>query len=209
MAKPELRAKARQLREIRRLSNEEILDELSLNEPSDVVHLSTVTRWLKDIPLTTEERTAKRIASGKRSGRVALPEVKWNESMGARDKGRFAELRVQLRALQLGVTLSRPTVDAKYDYVTDTGGRLERAQVKFASGKSGANGSVVVQLSRRGKKLYSPNSIDCVLVYVPVIDRIVRLAPEEFTGKTRVSIRFKPALSGRTKGVIYAQDRFW
>ena len=205
MAKRELRYKARQLREAQRLSNREIRTALD-----NAVNLSTVTRWLKDIPLSTEERNAKRIASGlRRSNKKALPKKDWDEGLGTRAKGQLAELKVQIRALQLGVLLSRPTMDAKYDFVMDTGGRLARAQVKFAgAATSNSNGAAVAKLSRRGKKLYSEGCIDCLLVYIPVVDRIVKLLPDDFEGKSAVTIRYEPALSGSSR-VIYAQDHLW
>ena len=54
----------------------------------------------------------------------------------AHQKGEIAQLKVQLRAAEKGVTLSKPLIDSRYDFIRDDGRKQERAQVKYASGKS-------------------------------------------------------------------------
>jgi len=80
-----------------------------------------------------------------------------------------------LRAAEKGVLLSRPVLDSRYDFIMDDGRKLERVQVKYASGKAqNSQGSIKVNLkSWEGRKLrrtYCANEADALLVYIPQID---------------------------------------
>jgi hypothetical protein len=84
-------------------------------------------------------------------------------------KGEIAQLKVQLRAAEKGIVLSKPVVDSRYDFILDDGRRLERVQVKYASGKAPhSQGSVKINLkSWEGRKLrrrYCANEVDSLLV---------------------------------------------
>src|SRR5438552_488649 len=85
-------------------------------------------------------------------------------------KGQLACLKVQEEAHRKGAVVSFPTTPARYDLVLDYRGKLYRAQVKYADGKtSHAQGSVYVDLRRR-KRRYTNKEIDVLLVYIAQID---------------------------------------
>jgi len=130
-------------------------------------------------------------------------------------KAEIAMLKVSMRALQLGAFVSKPIFEgARYDYVIETGGKMYRAQVKYADGKpSRVAGAVQINLRKEIKKNkncpYSENEIDVLLVYIPKIDRVCWFDPEVFCGKQGLVIRIAPTKSGRVKGCIAAEDHLW
>jgi hypothetical protein len=137
--------------------------------------------------------------------------------MNTNQKGEFAQLKVQLRAAEKDVIVSRPTrADVRYDLVLDEGGELSRMQVKYADAKSShSTGVVLVRLDRRKTnasrepRCYSSEEIDGVLAYLPSVDRVVRLGIEQFDGKWSVHVRLKPPLNNQKKGIILAEDYYW
>jgi hypothetical protein len=131
-------------------------------------------------------------------------------------KGEIAIRKVELRAMELGVMLSKPVFEGgRYDCVIETGGRLYRAQVKYANGKCSrrTSGAVNVNLRKQIKKdrnhPYDESEIDALVVYVPKIDTVCWFGPEIFSGKQSLSIRLAPTKSGRVKGCIAAKDYLW
>lgn len=129
-------------------------------------------------------------------------------------KGEIANLKVLLRAAEKGVLLSRPVVDSRYDFILDDGRRLERVQVKYASGKAqNSQGSVKVNLkSWEGRKLrrrYCPNEVDALLVYIPQIDKVLRFEADFFCERESFIVRIEPAKNGQTKGILNATDFVW
>lgn len=129
-------------------------------------------------------------------------------------KGEIAQLKVQMRAMEKGVVLSKPLVTTRYDFILDDGVKLERAQVKYASGKAqNSEGSVRVHLkSWEGRKLrrtYCEDEVDTLLVYIPQIDEVLKFESTFFCGRTGFVIRIKPTKNGQTKGILNAKDFVW
>ena len=129
-------------------------------------------------------------------------------------KGEIAQLKVQLRAAEKGVILSRPLIDSRYDFVLDDGRKLERVQVKYASGKAPhSNGSIKINLkSWEGRKLrrrYCADEVDALLVYIPQIDKILRFEAGFFCERESFIVRIQPAKNGQTKGTLSATDFVW
>lgn len=137
-------------------------------------------------------------------------------------KGQIAELKVQLRATELGWICSHTIAGARYDLVLDDGKKLYRVQVKYAGGKtSHCEGSASVCLrsnegdvrnmkySRTKTKKYSGLEVDAVLAYLPQIDKIVWLNPELFEGKAVISVRYQAPKNGQLKGVNLVDDLVW
>ena len=136
--------------------------------------------------------------------------------MNTHQKGETALLQVQMRAMENGVILSRPTVEGtRYDLVLDTGGKLERVQVKYGNGSSTqSEGASVVNLTRNNngtKKVrkYTAEEVDVLLVYVPAIDKVCRFEPKHFAGKSALSIRHTKAKNGQTKNCLMADEYEW
>jgi len=129
-------------------------------------------------------------------------------------KGEIAQLKVMLRAAEKGVVLNRPLVASRYDFVLDDGEKLERVQVKYASGKAqNSEGSVKVNLkSWEGRKLrrrYCANEVDALLVYLPQIDRVLRFEADFFCERESFVVRIEPAKNGQVKGILNAKDFVW
>ena len=129
-------------------------------------------------------------------------------------KGDVAVLKVATRAVEKGWIPSRPIPEsARYDLVLDDGKRLHRCQVKWANGK--ANGAVVCQLTRHNgsgvntERKYHAHEVDAVLVYIPKLDEVVWLTPDDFEDKFIVTLRYEPAKNNQRSGCIMVADRVW
>jgi len=130
-------------------------------------------------------------------------------------KAEIAMMKVSMRALQVGAFVSKPIFEgARYDYIIERDGKLYRAQVKYTDGKNKtADGVVVLNLRKQIKKdrnhPYNEGEVDCLVVYVPKIDKVCWFGPEAFCGKQALSIRISPAKNGQTKGCFAAEDYLW
>jgi hypothetical protein len=130
-------------------------------------------------------------------------------------KADIARLKVEMRALELGVVCSRPVIEGtRYDCILDTGSNLYRAQIKYGNGASNCS-SGVVELSLR-KEIrknrnhpYFADEIDALLVYVPKIDCICWFGPEVFNGRGALSIRIAPSKNKQMKGCLLAENYLW
>jgi hypothetical protein len=131
--------------------------------------------------------------------------------------GQLAILKVEERAIQLGLIVSKPTIECRYDLILDDGQRLYRVQVKYAGGQpwKGRAGVLCVGLQKwRGsarKRLppYATSEIDALLVYLKSLDRILWIGPELFAGRRELQIRTAPAKNNQRKGCLFAEDYFW
>jgi hypothetical protein len=129
-------------------------------------------------------------------------------------KGEIAQLKVQLRAAEKGIILSKPLIDTRYDFILDDGEKLERVQVKYAGGKAPhSHGSVKVNLkSWEGRKLrrrYCADEVDALLVYIPQLDEVLRFDANFFCERASFTVRVEPARNGQAKGVLNAKDFVW
>jgi hypothetical protein len=130
-------------------------------------------------------------------------------------KADLARLKVEMRALELGMVCSRPVIEGtRYDCILDTRKRLYRAQIKYADGKpTKATGAVTVNLrkeiGREKNHPYTDNEIDVLLVYIPKIDRVCWFGPEIFNGKSSLVIRIAPTRNGQIKLCLPAEDYLW
>ena len=128
-------------------------------------------------------------------------------------KGEIAQLKVQQRAAELGVLVSKPTTEARYDLVLDFGSRIERAQVKYA-GALENHGSVGLDLRKQTRnhgpvRAYSALEIDAVYVYVAPVDEVVRLGPELFDGVKRIYFRWLPAKRTNQRKALNVHEHVW
>jgi hypothetical protein len=124
-------------------------------------------------------------------------------------KGQIALLKVLMAAANKGATVSLPTTPLRYDLVLDWEGKLYRAQVKYADGKSPhSEGAIRVDLRRR-KRQYSQDEVDILLVYVAQVDRVCWFGPEVFHQKAGLHLRTKPAKNGQAKGCLSVENYIW
>lgn len=126
-------------------------------------------------------------------------------------KGEIAKLKVEQRAVEKGWVCSRTIESARYDLVLDDGARLYRVQVKYADGIPGHNtqGAVMANLRsnrgddrnlkyrRRKQRMYTPDEIDAVLVFIPRINEVCWFGPDKFHGKSAITIRYESPKNGQ------------
>jgi transposase len=190
------------------------------------VSKSTASYWLRDYPLQAEilksrlQENARAVNKKnaddfqRRCEQYGLIEHKaLHENLTTNLRGEIAALKIQIRAAELGYVLSKPTTDVRYDFVLDDGEKLKRVQVKYANGKSDkAQGSIVINLVSdhgNGKVLtYSAAEIDLILVYLPLIDKVIRL-PDSCLGKTTFTVRYNPPKNGLKSGMNFVEDLIW
>lgn len=125
-------------------------------------------------------------------------------------KGTLAEAEVVARAVRLGVGVSRPIDDERYDVILDLRPRLLRVQCKWAVRR----GSVVVvtcRTNRRGPdgfvtSVYAENEIDAVAAYCADVDQCYLLPSALSIGRTGVQLRLEPCRNNQRQGINWARD---
>lgn len=110
-------------------------------------------------------------------------------------KGQIGQLKVELRANELGFSVSRPTFDLRYDMILDDKkGNLCRVQIKYCDTEwqhsERKNYHDLLSLELKNNK-YSNKDIDLLLVYVPRLDKILAFGPKLFHNKNRMKINLK------------------
>lgn len=130
-------------------------------------------------------------------------------------KGELGRLKVLTRAVELGYTVSVPTVETRYDLVIDDSKKLHRVQVKYADWKgSKVQNSVLVKFKTECRnngfeKTYSADEIDAIVVYVPKTDKCYWIGPEIFAERKFISLRFAPSKNGQVKRTRLAEEFEW
>jgi len=130
-------------------------------------------------------------------------------------KGEFACTKVEQLALLKGAIVSRPALETRYDRIIDWNGKLNRVQIKYASGKTRSSGAVAVKLDsnrfnpKKKKHLYDLSEIDAVLAYIPQLDKVCWFGPKFFVGKTSIIVRIAATKNNQKKNCIMADKHFW
>jgi hypothetical protein len=125
-------------------------------------------------------------------------------------KGMIAESSVIAECAQLGVMVSLPIADARYDLILDVGGRLLRVQCKWAA----TRGETIVircRTCRRGRDglihgQYRAGEIDAIAAYCPDTGRCYLLPPELSIARTGVQLRLRPTKNNQAAGIRWAKD---
>lgn len=134
--------------------------------------------------------------------------------MNPSEKAEVANLKVMLRAIEKGASVSKPIVEGtRYDLIVDHLGKLYRAQVKYTASHQ-KNGVVAVRLhsGSYGKtrfRCYTAREIDVVLAYVPKLDAVLWIEPECFEGKTGLNFRSGETGRKHIQGCRNAEDYIW
>jgi len=135
--------------------------------------------------------------------------------MTSRLKAEFACSKVDLRAFEKGAIVCTPKPEARYDRILDMAGKLFRVQIKYASvTPSHATGSVQVNLQTKygnGTRTsgYTLSEIDALLVYIPVLDKVLWIPSEIFSGKSILTLRMSPSKNNQSKGVLMTTQFEW
>jgi hypothetical protein len=125
-------------------------------------------------------------------------------------KGLIAETAVIHECAKLGVPVSQPLGDERYDLVLDLGERMLRVQCKWAA----KQGDVIVircRTCRRGRqglihRSYRAGEIDAIAAYSPDTDRCYLLPAELSVECAAVALRLAPTKNNQAAGIRWAQD---
>lgn len=132
-----------------------------------------------------------------------------SEQLSTEQKGQIALAKVIEEAGRKGAQIFLPIAQARYDLILDYKGKLFRAQVKYANGKSShSQGAISLHLRRR-KKCYAAHEFDVLLAYLPQLDKICWLGPETFGDRAALYLRFLPTISGQKAGCLMIEDFIW
>jgi len=129
------------------------------------------------------------------------------KNLTSRLKGEIAHLKVQIRSAEKKFIISQPAIDARYDFIIDTGKRLFRTQVKYADSFD-SSGSLKIRLkTRTGRnkvRAYKKTDCDLILVYIPDKEYILNFTPEIFNNKSQLVINLK-----RKKSELFWRKFIW
>jgi hypothetical protein len=125
-------------------------------------------------------------------------------------KGLIAETAVIHECAKLGVPVSKPLDDQRYDLIFDLGSKLLRVQCKWAS----REGDVVAIRTRRCRRArkgviqrsYRPEEIDAVAAFCPETDCCYLLPHELSVGRAAVQLRVGPTRNNQAAAIRWAKD---
>ena len=130
-----------------------------------------------------------------------------------KEKGDLAELRVAADLAARGCRLAIPFGEnCDYDLIADTGDRLHRVQVKYATSDGRiipvrcASHSLTNGKVKRTKR-YTSETIDWIAVYDSASARCYYVPAVELgTGRRELSLRLVPTKNSQRRGVHFADD---
>ena len=125
-------------------------------------------------------------------------------------KGVLAEAKIVARAVELGLGVSRPLDDERYDLILDLRPALLRVQCKWAA-QIGAVVSGRLYTSRRGphgliNRRYSVGEFDAFALYCREVDCCYLLPADEFVTRRQVHLRLGPSRNNQSVGVRWAHE---
>lgn len=115
-----------------------------------------------------------------------------------------------MRAAELGIGVSKPTSDERYDLIFDLRPALIRVQCKWVV----RNGDVIAvrfyssRRSRDGfvRDCYAASQVDAVAGYCAELRRTFLLPLNSFTARTTVQLRLSSTANNQALGVNWADD---
>jgi PD-(D/E)XK endonuclease len=124
-------------------------------------------------------------------------------------KGAIAEAAIAHAALELGIGVSRPLCDLRYDLIFDLGEQLVRVQCKWAVRR----GNVVVvpcfSSPRSGdgcRRPYTLDEVEAIAAYCAELRSCYFLPFARFTGRRAVWLRVAPTQNNQELGVNWAKE---
>jgi hypothetical protein len=123
-------------------------------------------------------------------------------------KGAIAETAIALAAINLGIVVSRPLGDERYDLIFDVGAGLIRVQCKWAC----RYGDVIIARcysSRRTadglrRRVYRDDEVDAFAAYCAEFDRCYFLPIECMPPSGTVQLRLEKSRNNQRSGVRWA-----
>lgn len=118
--------------------------------------------------------------------------------------GELCEMEFCLRAMRLGLRISRPITESKYDVVVDNGKKLLRIQVKATRPVIRRNGyGVMVSYGKDSKKIYDISHIDFFAIFIEPVD-VWFIVPVDFINCSKIT--FSP---GSKKSKYAPYENAW
>jgi hypothetical protein len=125
-------------------------------------------------------------------------------------KGAVAEAAIALAAVELGIGVSKPICDERYDLIFDLGEQLIRVQCKWAT----RYGDVVIvrcYSSRRTadgllRTFYRPDEIDAFAAYCAELKRCYFLPIDSLPASRQINLRVAPSRNRQHVGINWAED---
>lgn len=125
-------------------------------------------------------------------------------------KGAIAETAIAHEAVRLGIGVSRPILDLRYDFIFDIGKRLLRVQCKWAS----RDGDVIIarlygaRRCRAGllRSFYDSGEIDAFAIYCADVDCCYFFEIGEAGDRSQLLLRLGPSRNNQRAGVNWAKD---
>jgi PD-(D/E)XK endonuclease len=125
-------------------------------------------------------------------------------------KGAIAEAAIAHAAIELGIGVSRPLGDERYDLIFDMRPQLMRVQCKWAV----RHGDVVVVRCYRCRRnadgllrrFYSAAEIDAFAAYCAELRECYFLPLQAFPRRAAVQLRLSPTKNNQKLGINWAED---
>ena len=126
-------------------------------------------------------------------------------------KGAVAESAIVHAAIKLGIGVSKPVTQERYDLVFDLGSALVRVQCKSAA----RGGEVVVVRCRSCRRIrgggqiqrpYTIDEVDAIAAYCAELDRCYFLPLARVTRRSSIQLRLNPTRNHQRAGVLWAED---
>ena len=126
-------------------------------------------------------------------------------------KGAIAEARITAAAMELGIVVLRPMIEARrYDVVFDIGPRLLRVQCKWATKKSNVVvvGTRTCRHTPRGyvRGTYSAQEIDAVAAWCAETNECYFVPISKIDGQGYLHLRLGPTRNNQRQLVNWAAD---
>ncbi len=133
-----------------------------------------------------------------------MPELTTNQ------KGAIAEMEIAAAAMKLGVPVSKPFADERYDLVFELPAGLVRVQCKWAV----RSGDVVIIRCRRCRRgadgfirlAYKPGEIDAIAAYCADTDMSYLLPVWMSVDRAAVQLRLAATRNNQSRFVNWAED---
>jgi len=125
-------------------------------------------------------------------------------------KGAVAEMAIAHEAVRLGIGVSKPLSDLRYDLIFDTGVELLRVQCKWASRYEDV---IVICLygARRARaglvrSVYTADEVDAFAVFCSELNRCYFVRIAELNGRYQLQLRLDATRNNQRSGVNWAKD---
>ena len=106
--------------------------------------------------------------------------------------GLLSEMEFTVKALKMGLNISRPMIQSKYDFISDFNGKILRVQVKSSSvirtSHKETSCQITVSHGSSNKKNYTDNDIDFFVIHLIPVDAWYIIPVNHLLNKKKIII---------------------